>query len=490
MITLPRQHSDYKTLRRNGLILALGWTVMCSLAVYWNFVSARDKTMDLARKEAETIIEKDQAFRFWATDHHGVYVPVTATTPPNENLKDIPERDIVTPSGRRLTLMNPAYIMRQVMEKYSDLYAVKGHLVSLKVLYSGNTPDGWETASLHELEGGKEEVSSVTMIGDKEYFRLIRPMYTQTGCLQCHARQGYKEGDLRGGVSVSVPLAPYRAMEWQSLLHLQSIVVFFWLIGIFAIGVIFTRNKNRLFERLAADQLLMEQSQKIELFAYSVAHDLKNPAVAMHGLARLLNKKHQQALDEKGRQLCAQMEKSAQQICALVDQINTFISAKEYPLTIENLDFLEICRTIREENGARLQARSITWAAPGEETRLRADRMAILRILRNLVDNALKYGGDNLQTITITCEESEKLHTIRVSNDGIPLSPEDCRKIFVMFKRNCADKKVEGTGLGLAIVRELVRRHGGQVWGESDGKNGVTFSFTIDKKVASTPPPP
>lgn len=490
MITLPSQHSDYKTLIRNALILALGWTFMCLLAVYWNIVSAKDKTIDLAEKEAETIIDKDQAFRFWATDHHGVYVPVTESTPPNENLKDIPERDLVTPSGRSLTLMNPAYIMRQVMEKYSSLYAVKGHLVSMKALYSGNTPDDWERASLHEFGSGKEEVSTVAMIGDKEYYRLIRPMYIQTGCLQCHARQGYKEGDVRGGVSVSIPLAPYRAMEWQSLRNLHLIVMFFWSVGIFVIGVIFTRNKKRLFERLAANQLVMEQSQKIELFAYSVAHDLKNPAVAMHGLAKLLNKKHQQGLDEKGRQLCAQLEKSAQQICSLVDQINTFISAKEYPLTIESLDFLEICRTIREENWARLQARNITWSEPRGDVRLRADRMAILRIIRNLVDNALKYGGDNLRTITISCQESAKLHTIRVSNDGIPISPEDCRNIFVMFKRSCADKKVEGTGLGLAIVRELVRRHGGRVWGESDGKNGVTFSFTIDKKVSSTPPPP
>jgi hypothetical protein len=470
------------------MIFALGWTVMCLFAVYWNIVSAKDKTLDLAQKEAETIIDKDQAFRFWATDHSGVYVPVTATTPPNENLKDIPERDIVTPSGRHLTLMNPAYILRQVMDKYTSLYAVKGHLVSLKALNSINTPDAWETASLQQFDSGKKEIMAVTTIDDKEYFRLIRPMYTQVGCLKCHAQQGYQEGDLRGGVSVSIPLAPYREMEGKTLRTLHSTLLFFWSMGLFVIGVIFNRNKKRLMERLAADQILREQSQKIELFTYSVAHDLKNPAVAMLGLAKLLNKKHQRGLDEKGRQVCAQIEKSAQQITALVDQINTFISAKEYPLTIELLDFREICRAIKEENAARLQARKITWSEPQEGARIRADKIAILRIIRNLVDNALKYGGENLSKIVITCKESEKFHTIRVSNDGTPIATDDCRNLFLIFKRNCADKKVEGTGLGLAIVKELVGRHGGRVWGESDGRNGVTFSFTIAKKVASTPP--
>jgi signal transduction histidine kinase len=107
--------------------------------------------------------------------------------------------------------------------------------------------------------------------------------------------------------------------------------------------------------------------------------------------------------------------------------------------------------------------------------------MVILRILRNLVDNALKYGGAGLSSISITHGEAERFQTVRVTNDGNAIAEEDRRNIFQKFKRSCRDSKVQGTGLGLAIVKDLVGLHGGQVWVESDGIQGVTFSFTIAK---------
>ena len=103
--------------------------------------------------------------------------------------------------------------------------------------------------------------------------------------------------------------------------------------------------------------------------------------------------------------------------------------------------------------------------------------------MRNLVDNALKYSGDNLSRIAITCREESDHYSISVANDGNPISPDACRNIFIRFKRNCVDNKVHGTGLGLAIVKELVGLHGGDVRVESDGKEGVTFYFTIAKTI-------
>jgi len=234
--------------------------------------------------------------------------------------------------------------------------------------------------------------------------------------------------------------------------------------------------------RIAAENLLREQSEKIQLFAYSVAHDLKNPIIAIHALARIMNKRHTDGLDQKSREYCAQIEKSAEQVSTLVDQINAFISSKEQPLNKEPVNLLEICQIVKAENEQRLKERQIHWHEPPEAKTLEVDRLIIVRILRNLVDNALKYGGENLSKITINHEESRLFHTIRVANDGSPIAPEDCRNIFQKFNRNCPDNKVEGAGLGLAIVRELVSLHGGQVWGESDGIQGVTFSFTIAKR--------
>lgn len=287
-------------------------------------------------------------------------------------------------------------------------------------------------------------------------------------------------------INPSPHLAPYQELEARSLHILYSTHLFFWGTGLFIISLSFYRNKKRLILRIAAEDLLREQSEKIQLFAYSVAHDLKNPVIAIHALARILNKRHLDGLDLKSREYCAQIEKSAEQVSALVDQINAFISSKEQPLKKEPVNLLEICQTVKAENEQRLKERRIQWLEPPEAKTLEVDRLVIVRILRNLVDNALKYGGETLSKITVSHEESRQFHTIRVANDGNPLAPEDCRNIFQRYKRNCPDSKVEGTGLGLAIVRELTSLHGGQVWGESDGIKGVTFSFTIAKKPFGT----
>ena len=166
-----------------------------------------------AQKEAMTVVDKDQALRYWATSHGSVYVPASETTPPSEYLSHMAERDLTTPGGKQLTMMTPAYILRQVMSQYATLYSVKGHITSLNVLNPVNEPDEWEIKALQEFNNGKEEVMGVTVIDGNQFLRFMKPMYTKVGCLKCHAEQGFKEGDILGGVSVSTPLAPYLEIE-------------------------------------------------------------------------------------------------------------------------------------------------------------------------------------------------------------------------------------------------------------------------------------
>jgi hypothetical protein len=101
--------------------------------------------------------------------HGGVYVPVTEETQPNPYLSDVPERDLITPSGRHLTLINPAYMTRQVYELMKESYGVRGHITSLNPIRPENKPDTWETQALRAFESGKTEVSSIEKIEGKEF---------------------------------------------------------------------------------------------------------------------------------------------------------------------------------------------------------------------------------------------------------------------------------------------------------------------------------
>lgn len=237
-------------------------------------------------------------------------------------------------------------------------------------------------------------------------------------------------------------------------------------------------------ERKRAEEELKNISEKIKIFAYSVSHDLKNPAIAIHGLAKLLDRHYGEVLTGKGKRFCEQIIQSSEQIAELVETIKVYITTKETPLNLEPVSLGEICRMVRDEFSVQLNIRRICLVEPEVLPEIVADRLSVLRLLRNLIDNALKYGGEELTEIRLSYEESDAYHVLSVMNDGAGLEKEECDKIFGVFKRvNWADK-VEGTGLGLAIVKEIAEQHGGRVWVESGPQRGITFHISISRHLA------
>src|SRR5208283_3202038 len=115
---------------------------------------------------------------------------------------------------------------------------------------------------------------------------------------------------------------------------------------------------------------------------------------------------------------CNQILKLSEHVAALVEQINIFIATKETSLLIEHLELKNILRILRDEFSARLSIRQIDWVSPESTVDFRADRLSLLRVFRNLIDNALKYGGDRLSKISIEYEEAADFHIFSVTNDG------------------------------------------------------------------------
>ncbi|MCK4838053.1 MAG: response regulator [Desulfobulbaceae bacterium] len=247
-------------------------------------------------------------------------------------------------------------------------------------------------------------------------------------------------------------------------------------------GAIFTALD--ITDRKVAEEALKEQSEKIKLFAYSIVHDLKTPAIALGGITNLLHKNFHNILDQKGKIYCDQIFRSSEEISRLVETINNYISTKENPLIIEKVSLKEILQIVKDEYAIKLNIRQIKWYEPEKLPSIMADKLHLLRSIRNIVDNAIKYGGDDLSKIEIGYNESDQYHIISIKNDGIGLQKEDSKTIFGFFQRIKTSRKVEGTGLGLAIVKEIVERHKGQVWIESGSKRGITFYFSISKSLS------
>lgn len=216
----------------------VGWSLIMLSLFGWNLFHILQDTQKLALIEARALFNKDKAARFWASSHGGVYVPKTETTPSNPFLAHIPERDVTLPSGKELTLMNPAYMLRQMMTDYEKLYGVKGHITSLIHYRPETAPDAWETDSLKKFETGVKEVVEISQIGGQPYLRLMQPLIANKSCLKCHAVQGYKVGDVRGGVSLSVPLASYYDIQKKTIFSLSMIFTGVWIIGLLFIGLV------------------------------------------------------------------------------------------------------------------------------------------------------------------------------------------------------------------------------------------------------------
>ncbi len=215
-----------------GLIFIGVWTLVAAASLWWNLAQHRNEDLSIARHIALTNYERDALYRRWAAAHGGVYVPVTPDTPPNPYLARLPERDIITPSGRHLTLVNPAYMTRQVYALAKKEGLPQGHLTSLKPIRPQNGPDPWEAKALKDFHRGVDEVSGVVRRHGKDYMRLMRPLRTDPSCLRCHAEQGYRAGDIRGGLSVAVPLAPLLAENWHSRNALILGHLVLWLLGV------------------------------------------------------------------------------------------------------------------------------------------------------------------------------------------------------------------------------------------------------------------
>ncbi len=241
------------------------------------------------------------------------------------------------------------------------------------------------------------------------------------------------------------------------------------------------RAQEKTADLEAANAALKENAEKIKLFAYAISHDLRSPAVGLFGLAKRLCDNYHDILDEKGRTCCEMMMKAADHIACLAENINVFIRTKEAPIAVERVDVREVFRLIREEFSPDLGRRRINWVELDPPREIKADKEGLIRVMRNLVDNALKYGGENLSRIEVGCKEAPDSYTLRVRNDGADLGDQDMSRFFQPFVRRDSHKNIEGAGLGLAIVKEIAERHRGKVWAESVPEKGTTFNVSIPK---------
>lgn len=221
---------DQKYTFRKWLFLSLLWLSLLLASLFWNISLFNGSIEHLALSEARSHLSRDLFYLRWASSHGGVYVPETDNTASNPYLQP----PVLTAAGARLVLINPADMVRQA----GKLSAGSGsetlsHIISLDSIHPFNAPDAWEAASLKRLSRDSQEYSAIERINQKPYLRFMGALMIEKSCLSCHREQGYREGDVRGGISVSVSLERFERIE---SVHRRSLYFWHVLIGLLGLA--------------------------------------------------------------------------------------------------------------------------------------------------------------------------------------------------------------------------------------------------------------
>ncbi|MBV6407324.1 MAG: Adaptive-response sensory-kinase SasA [Rhodocyclaceae bacterium] len=483
--------AEERSLRRDYYLALAAWCALIAGSFSWYFWQESRGVADTAAKEARAILDRDNAYRHWLVEQGGVYVRPSAKLPGDPYLVH-PQRDVVTTDGMRLTLLNPAFVLREVQLRQADPKRGRSRVVSLTPLNPDNAADAWESRELDHLSGGFDRMEIVRSEGGEE-LRALRPFFASPPCLSCHA--AFQDNQLAGAITTRVSLAPYRETSRKALGAAALGHGAIWLAGVAGIGFAHRRRRQhaadqrtwtRSVETMNAEleqrvalrtEELTRALRELESFSYSVSHDLRAPLRALNGYARLLDESLGSRLDGEQRNMLDRIARNAEKMGQLIDDILEYARAGREPIRRSAVDLDALAREVAREQAEHFPAARIEIASLPS---VQGDPVMLRQVFANLIANALKFSARRERPLVEVGAliENGAVHCF-VRDNGAGFDMAYAEKLFNLFQRLHREAEFPGTGVGLAIVKRIVERHGGSVRVEAAPDAGATFRFSL-----------
>jgi signal transduction histidine kinase/CheY-like chemotaxis protein/HPt (histidine-containing phosphotransfer) domain-containing protein len=389
---------------------------------------------------------------------------------------------------------------------------LKRHITSEKPIREANKPDDWEAAALAKIRGGSLEYSE--LVADPsglQFLRFMGPLKVEERCIPCHRTQGYKYGDIAGGISTRISYEPYllRTVETNRILIISHIAV--WVMILIILIASTSNLLGNLERRYAAEDDVIKFNTDLERIVDDRTESLRVAKEGVEGLNRAKTIFLNNISNEVSTPLSGVLE-SAESM--LSTKLSPDQRARLNMIRKAGNNLMELMSDImffsKLEAGAIVLTReevnlfNFIYSAVGSVSHLAheknldlvvdidqeipefvfCDPLRVAQVLMNLLSNAIKYtnSGNVLLSVSIQNQDSSTVALrFAVSDTGIGIPKENQERIFDVFELQSKDiaTKSGGTGLGLAISKKLLFMMGSRINLDSEVGSGSRFWFDL-----------
>ncbi|MBP6672736.1 MAG: PAS domain S-box protein, partial [Bacteroidetes bacterium] len=238
-------------------------------------------------------------------------------------------------------------------------------------------------------------------------------------------------------------------------------------------------------EKIAGD--LKRSNVELEQFAYIASHDLQEPLRMISSYTQLLERRYKDKLDQDANDFIGFAVDGANRMQKMIQSFLVYSRTSRDSSPLHPVNCNEVLEYVRMNLLLSIQETGTVIASEHLPTVIGHSEL-ILQLFQNLIGNAIKFRNGRTPVITVSARKDETHWTFSVKDNGIGIDPEYFEKIFIIFQRLHSQAEFPGTGIGLSICKNIVERHNGSIWVESQPGEGTTFHFTISNQLKVSAP--
>ncbi len=234
---------------------------------------------------------------------------------------------------------------------------------------------------------------------------------------------------------------------------------------------------------------LRKSNKELERFAYIASHDLKEPLRNIMSFTRLVERKlpENAKKDKDINEYMSFIVNNTKQMHRLIEDVLEYSRIDNAKPESETIEVKDIIVSVSNVISSTLKERNVTLNID-DLPRVKANSSQLFLVLKNLIENGVKYNENEKPLISIYSSLNENMHEITVADNGIGIEEQYNNKIFGMFNRLHNRKEYQGSGLGLSICKKIIQNLGGNIWVESSYGEGSKFTFSLPAYELTTAP--